>query len=422
MEFRLAHFKIWVPGLLAGLLLFGPLAPGRAMADPPRDEASLWTEFGPDLLVGSITARRHFMKPETSSNEMLFSRRQREVTERDLGDDPEAAGAPRRRWQPAAETSELSWKLGYAYARPSAADRAVFDLDSHSGLVGLDWESSPRDIFQFAVTADFVPTLKYKAGAMLFRFAHSDHAPWSAPAPLRRSKPSATGNANANEGPVVNKQTLNSPFGGVREGEETASEYFRRHSRIYGDALVGQAPFDWEPPVYTFAALFEVHSHNSEDSGTSRGLSQIGLGPELDLRLDSNWSFGLSGRFFFYSEMVTEFLGSRPAGSTYYATFPSALGAVSGGLEGSTLRPWAYTFPDMIFEQSVSYDLDDDFSFGLNTNETLYVIDGQPFGLGGTLWGRYAIDADWQIGAGAELVYNSAATTFAGFLNLSYLF
>jgi hypothetical protein len=279
------------------------------------------------------------------------------------------------------------------------------------------------------VSADFAPTLGYKQGAFLLRVAHSDRAPWQNVRPARETK-SAPTTGEMGGAPVVGSQTLHSAFGGFREEEETASQYFRRHSRIYGDPLGTEDAFNWEPPVYTAALLFEAHSHSFAEIASVVGtpgtpatsLSQIGIGPELDLRADENWSFGISGRFFFYGGLVVDFLGKRTYASTYYATLPSASGAVSGGLEGSVIRPWAFTFPDMIFEQSIAYDVDDDLSFGLNANETFYVIDGQPIGLGGTLWGRYAIDDDWQIAAGGELVFNSAAVNFAGFLNLSYLF
>jgi hypothetical protein len=371
---------------LAGVVLMGTIsALGARDALCMRPDAlSSSTLPGSDVFIQSLYAHRHFAQPE-ADNRGFFGRKH------DDEDDDGKKASDRK-----SEPSALSWELGYAFSYPTLPATAKADLLSHSFALGLGWEAMPSFEMEANVTGDTIPSETYKHGRINVRFEY-----------FRSLQSSGDGrnpaSADASDDETDARTYYRTHSDGARAAE--SGPYLGRPQRKGSSA--GLPPF----PNFKAAALLEFDKHQNTALET---LNQSAIGADLTLSLNPSLSFHASGLFYGYSESVKTFVAALPVTVGQSLVLPSASVAA--------IAPQFLAFPDFVFEEGASYDIDDNWSVQLDFNQVNYVQADQGMSLGFAPMVLRRFSGNWMLGLGGDLIVANGATSPVGLINLSYLF
>jgi hypothetical protein len=361
----------WIcAALVAGVGVWAAGSRPASATEPNEDAVVSSTVLGTDLIVESLSVGRHFAKSKSMS-ELVFERRR---------EDDEVVDEP----------SGLAWRLGYAFARPSAPVGSTFGLSTHGFLAGLSLRSSPSFAVSAWVRGETTPDLDYQHGLVGVR---ADFM-----IPLASSTQESP--------PAPETQTKNDS-----SDEESASEYYRKRSKLFNPPKpVAERP---EYPRLRAGALlqFEKGLHQGDDTAES-SINYYAVGPDLAVDLDPSWTLGASGMFYVYADRVLPFLQRLGLTTGRDYTVYSPAGLVATG-------PQVLVFPDMVFDQHITYRMPT-LVLDLNLNETLYVLGSQSMSFTVTPTVTFQLSQRWLLSAGINLGLGGAETSIQGVANLLF--
>ncbi len=351
------------------------------------DTISSNTSAGSGLFSEVLSMSRHFRKADDSPNGLLAGHSS------DPNDDDDEPATP-----PPTELSPVLWNFGYSYTSAVVSDTTTDQ--AHNFSTGLEWEMVPpawESGIEFAY--ETIPVENYRQGAITMRFEYSFCL-------KKRSKPEP----DTDEMDVSEYYKYKYPSTGARPNKVGTGGRKFKSLREY-EAEQDEKRETVKLPTLTLDLDLGYFRHTREPStdqaptNTSAVLNQGMTELEAQLLLDQKWSFRAAASFYTYDASVNDFITAL--GVTKDTTL-----IIGGGIT-------ALNFPDMVFEQSVTDNLNPRWSLSLGLTETTFAdpSQGLTFAVAPTVYrflGRF-----WTLSASAELTVGSV-TAITGSFGVSY--